>query len=75
MSTVDTTQWPSPTGVAAVLEDALRSAGSPSGAAGRPPLTYLRRKLGRGLVAVYGTAGRAGSMYTVSVDESAMAGG
>lgn len=75
MSTVDTTHWPSPTGVAAVLDDALRSAGSPSGAAGRPPLTYLRRKPGRGLVAVYGTAGRAGSMYTVSVDESAMAGG
>lgn len=72
MSPVDTTQWPSPTGVAAVLDDALRAAG---GQGGLPPLTYLRRKPGRGMVAVYGTASRAGSMYTVSVDESAMAGG
>jgi hypothetical protein len=72
MSPVDTTQWPSPTGVAAVLDDALRAAG---GQGGLPPLTYLRRKPGRGMVAVYGTASRAASMYTVSVDESAMAGG
>jgi hypothetical protein len=72
MSPVDTTQWPSPTGVAAVLDDALRAAG---GQGGLPPLTYLRRKPGRGMVAVYGTASRAGSMYTVSVDESAMARG
>jgi hypothetical protein len=72
MNPVDTTQWPSPTGVAAVLDDALRSAG---GQGGRPPLTYLRRKPGRGMVAVYGSAGRDGSMYTVSVDESAMTSG
>ncbi|HEY8093443.1 MAG TPA: hypothetical protein VID93_06650, partial [Acidimicrobiales bacterium] len=72
MSPVDTTQWPSPTGVAAALDEALRAAGA-HGAL--PPLTYLRRKPGRGMVAVYGTASRAGSIYTVSVDESAMARG
>lgn len=72
MSPVDTTQWPSPTGVAAVLDEALRAAGAQGGL---PPLTYLRRKPGRGMVAVYGTAGRAGSMYTISVDEAAMARG
>ena len=72
MSPVDTTQWPSPTGVAAALDEALRAAGAGDEL---PPLTYLRRKPGRGMVAVYGTASRAGSIYTVSVDESAMARG
>ena len=69
MSPVDTTSWPSPTGVAAVLDDALRAAG---GRDGLPPLTYLRRKPGRGMVAVYGSAAGGGSVYTVSVDESAV---
>ena len=39
----------------------------------RPPLTYLRRKPGRGLVAVYGTAKAPRDMYTVTVEESAVA--
>jgi hypothetical protein len=35
---------------------------------GRPPLRYLRRKPGRGLVAVFGP-GDLGDIYTVTVDE------
>jgi hypothetical protein len=38
----------------------------------RPPLRYLRRKPGRGLVAVFGP-GRVGDIYTVTVDEQALA--
>jgi hypothetical protein len=37
----------------------------------RPPLRYLRRKPGRGLVAVFGP-GDVGDIYTVSVDERAL---
>jgi hypothetical protein len=36
----------------------------------RPPLRYLRRKPGRGLVAVFGPDGQ-GDVWTVSVDEAA----
>jgi hypothetical protein len=36
-----------------------------------PSLSYLRRKPGRGLVAVYGTADRPDQMYTVLLDELA----
>ena len=35
----------------------------------RPPLRYLRRKPGRGLVAVFGPGRPGGDMYTVTVDE------
>jgi hypothetical protein len=37
----------------------------------RPPLRYLRRKPGRGLVAVFGP-GAAGDIFTVTVDEQAL---
>jgi hypothetical protein len=37
----------------------------------RPPLRYLRRKPGRGLVAVFGP-GAVGDIYTVTVDEQAL---
>ena len=37
----------------------------------RPPLRYLRRKPGRGLVAVFGP-GAGGDIYTVTVDEQAL---
>jgi hypothetical protein len=37
-----------------------------------PALTYLRRKAGRGLVAVYGTARDPGHLYTVTVEEGAL---
>lgn len=69
MTTLDPTTWPNPTGLAAVLDDALRTSDGP---AARPPLTYLRRKPQRGMVAVYGSPGRGREMYTVSVDETAM---
>ena len=71
MNSSDRAPWPSPTGVASVLDDIL--AATEPGLA-RPPLTYLRRKPGRGMVAVYGSPSF-GSMYTVTVDESAMASG
>jgi Phosphotransferase enzyme family len=37
----------------------------------RPPLRYLRRKPGRGLVAVFGP-GQQGEIYTVTVDEQSL---
>jgi Phosphotransferase enzyme family len=37
----------------------------------RPPLRYLRRKPGRGLVAVFGP-GESGDIYTVTVDERSL---
>ena len=39
----------------------------------RPPLRYLRRKPGRGLVAVFGPGG-SGEVYTVTVDERSLLG-
>jgi hypothetical protein len=65
------TPWPSAIGVTAVLDDVLCSAQPPRS---RPSLTYLRRKPGRGLVAVYGKASDPRSMYTVTVEESATSG-
>lgn len=70
MTSIDHAPWPSPTGVGAALDDVLCSV-EPHRP--RPPLTYLRRKPGRGLVAVYGTAKAPRDMYTVTVEESAVA--
>jgi phosphotransferase family enzyme len=72
MNDVDNAAWPSPTGVAAVLDEVLHAT-HPKQA--RPPLTYLRRKPGRGLVAVYGSASTGSPMFTVTVDEAAMSAG
>jgi hypothetical protein len=68
MSSSTTTPWPTPTGVAAVLDDVLHT----DAAHPRPALRYLRRKPGRGLVAVYGNAVE--DMYTVTVDEATASG-
>ncbi len=68
MSSSTTTPWPTPTGVAAVLDDVLHTDATHP----RPALRYLRRKPGRGLVAVYGNA--AEDMYTVTVDEATASG-
>jgi len=70
MTSIDHAPWPSPTAVGAALDDVLCSV-EPHRP--RPPLTYLRRKPGRGLVAVYGTARAPRDMYTVTVEESAVA--
>ena len=67
-TTTTTKPWPTPDGVAALLDDVLHVDQSHP----RPPLRYLRRKPGRGLVAVYGSAGD--EMYTVKVDETAVSG-
>ncbi|MFP5346744.1 MAG: phosphotransferase family protein [Actinomycetes bacterium] len=61
---------PSVTSAAAALDGFLASAG---GDGRRPGLRYLRRKPGRGLVAVFGSAGD-GEVYTVSVEEAALSG-
>lgn len=67
-TTGPTRTW-TPTTVAALLEASLATEpGHPA----RPALTYLRRKPGRGMVAVFGSAGR-DAIYTVTVDEAAMA--
>jgi hypothetical protein len=58
-----------PAGVTALLDELLASEPSHEH---RPPLTYLRRKAGRGLVAVYGTASNSSQIYTVTVDEAAL---
>jgi hypothetical protein len=68
MSSSTTTSWPTPNGVAALLDDVLHA----DAAHPRPALSYLRRKPGRGLVAVYGTGIE--DMYTVTVDEATAAG-
>src|SRR5439155_9575188 len=57
-----------PAVVAALLADLLSSEPRP---AEELHLTYLRRKAGRGLVAVYGSASDPGDLYTVTVAESA----
>ncbi|MGO4341512.1 phosphotransferase family protein [Pedococcus sp. 2YAF34] len=67
-TTTTNTSWPTPVGVAALLDDVLHT----DPAHPRPALRYLRRKPGRGLVAVYGDARE--EMYTVTVDETAAAG-
>ena len=68
-SSAGKTTSPSPTSVATVLDDVL---GSTDPARRRPGLTYLRRKPGRGLVAVFGAASDRQPVYTVTVDEDAM---
>lgn len=60
---------PSVTGATAALDGYLARLGT---GRPRPPLRYLRRKPGRGLVAVFGPDG-AGDLYTVTVDERALA--
>jgi hypothetical protein len=59
------------TGATEALDRHLASRGT-DGA--RPPLRYLRRKPGRGLVAVFGP-GDHGDIYTVTVDEGSLLGG
>ena len=55
-------------GATEVLDDYLARRGTTRP---RPPLRYLRRKPGRGLVAVFGP-GAVGDIYTVTVDEQAL---
>ncbi|MCV2492008.1 phosphotransferase [Geodermatophilus sp. YIM 151500] len=58
------------TGATEALDRYLAEEG---GGGARPPLRYLRRKPGRGLVAVFGP-GDGGNIYTVKVDEQALLG-
>ena len=61
---------PNVTGVTEALDGYLAHHGENSH---RPPLRYLRRKPGRGLVAVFGP-GDGGDIYTVTVAEASLAG-
>lgn len=56
------------TGATSALDGFLarRGTGAP-----RPPLRYLRRKPGRGLVAVFGP-GDTGAIFTVTLDEASL---
>jgi hypothetical protein len=65
MSTQTRPARPNVTGVFTALDGHLAQHGS---GAVRPSLRYLRRKPGRGLVAVFGPGDR-GDIYTVTVDE------
>jgi hypothetical protein len=56
------------TGAGEALDEHLARQG---GEGARPPLRYLRRKPGRGLVAIFGPAGT-GDIYTVTVDERSL---
>lgn len=58
-------------GATEALDDYLAQRGTQGP---RPPLRYLRRKPGRGLVAVFGP-GAVGDIYTVTVDEQALLAG
>jgi Phosphotransferase enzyme family len=69
MSTSTRTARPNVTGATEALDGYL--AGRDAGRA-RPPLRYLRRKPGRGLVAVFGP-NELGDIYTVTVDERSLA--
>ena len=62
---------PRVSGAAEALDDYLAQRGTERL---RPPLRYLRRKPGRGLVAVFGP-GAVGDIYTVTVDEQALLAG
>ena len=62
---------PRVSGATEVLDDYLARRGTERP---RPPLRYLRRKPGRGLVAVFGP-GAVGDIYTVTVDEQALLAG
>jgi hypothetical protein len=68
MTTVTTSTRPSVTAATQALDGYLADH-STDGV--RPPLRYLRRKPGRGLVAVFGP-GRVGDIYTVTVDEGSL---
>jgi hypothetical protein len=65
MSTGTAPARPRVTGVTEALDGYLARQGT---GGDRPPLRYLRRKPGRGLVAVFGP-GERGDIYTVTVDE------
>jgi Phosphotransferase enzyme family len=62
---------PNVAGATEVLDDYLARQGT---GRVRPPLRYLRRKPGRGLVAVFGP-GAVADIYTVTVDERSLLGG
>jgi Phosphotransferase enzyme family len=68
MSTATRSARPSVTDVTEALDAYLARGGTPRP---RPPLRYLRRKPGRGLVAVFGP-GDQGDIYTVTVDEQSL---
>jgi hypothetical protein len=68
MSTSTGLPRPRVTGATEVLDDYLARQGTDRV---RPPLRYLRRKPGRGLVAVFGP-GDVGDIYTVTVDERSL---
>jgi aminoglycoside phosphotransferase (APT) family kinase protein len=70
MTSFDNIALTTPAGLTALLDDLLSTDPSPDH--DRPPLTYLRRKAGRGMVAVYGTARNSSQIYTVTVDEVAL---
>ena len=70
MTTVTQSTRPSVTAATEALDGYLAGSGAD---AARPPLRYLRRKPGRGLVAVFGP-GRVGDIYTVTVDERSLTG-
>jgi hypothetical protein len=68
MSTQTGPARPSVTGAFEALDGHLARQGTDRA---RPPLRYLRRKPGRGLVAVFGP-GDLGDIYTVTVDERSL---
>ena len=68
MSTVTRPARPRVTGATEALDRYLAQQG---GDRARPPLRYLRRKPGRGLVAIFGS-GSLGDIYTVTVDERSL---
>jgi hypothetical protein len=68
MSTSTGTARPNVTGATEALDGYLASRGADRA---RPPLRYLRRKPGRGLVAVFGP-NDVGDIYTVTVDERSL---
>ncbi|MGN6634300.1 MAG: hypothetical protein ACTHJ6_02400, partial [Oryzihumus sp.] len=64
------TTWLTPEGVTSTLAGVLDAHDDHQGAL---HLTYLRRKPGRGLVAVYGQPSDPGHLFTLTVEEQAMA--
>ena len=70
MSTSTRTARPMVTGATDALDQYLARQGTDRA---RPPLRYLRRKPGRGLVAVFGPGDR-NDIYTVTVDEASVLG-
>ena len=68
MSSASGLARPRVTGATEALDEYLARRG---GDRSRPPLRYLRRKPGRGLVAVFGP-GDVGDIYTVTVDERSL---